>query len=205
MWTRTFPGLGFDPTPGSAADAEAVLTRLADASSVVDGSARGLRRAGRPGAWRGPAAAAFRSGASGLAGGLDEAVAALRAASRAVSVWRSRLMANQREADELEAVARRLVPDAVEELDRVRERARRLRARHVRQAAHAAAAVRSAAGRGPGSGPGSLPAWASGSPPGSASGSAWGWVTGSAESAARLSGRVTGWTGSVALGLASPE
>ncbi len=174
---RTFPGLGFDPAPGSVPDAEAVLARLAHVSSVVDGSADGLRRAARAGSWRGGAASAFRTGTTGLAGGLTDAVSALRSVSRAVSAWQSRLVANQREAEELESRARSLRgnPEAADELARVLDLAQRLRARHVRQAAEAAAAVRS--------------------------GAAAGWP---AESAAQLSGQVTRWTGDLAAGLVSP-
>lgn len=133
------------------ADTEAVLARLQRVSSTVDGSAHGLRRAARAGSWRGTAAAEFRSDAGRLAGGLDDLVTALRSASRAVSAWQSRLVANQREADELEAAAGRLRPAADEdpaaaaELSRVLDRAGRLQARHLRQASVAAAAVRSGA------------------------------------------------------------
>ena len=174
MHTRTFPGLGFDPAPGSAADVESVLTRLADVSTVADGSAEGLRRAARAGAWRGAAATAFRAGTNELAGGLTAASAALREVARAVTAWQARLVANQREAEELEARARALRDDP-DALAPVLDRAGRLRARHLRQAAAAAAAVRS--------------------------GAADGWP---ADSAALASGHVTIWTGDLALSLAMP-
>ncbi len=194
---RTFLGLGFDPAPGSVADVEAMLARIARGLAAVGTSADGLRRTARAGAWRGAAACAFRTGTAGLAGGLDEVAAALRAAQRAVSAWQSRLVANQREAERLDQLARRLraAPGGEEPLDGALEnvlvRARRLRARHLREAAAAAAAVRLA-----GSAPGS-----SGRP-----GSGWasGWSPGPAEATARLSGWVTGWTGGVAVGLAAP-
>jgi hypothetical protein len=172
--TRTFPALGFDPAPGSAADVESVLTRLADVSTVADGSADGLRRAARAGAWRGGAATAFRAGTHELAGGLTAAASALRDVARAVTAWQARLVANQREADELEARARS-VRDDPDALARVLDRAGRLRARHLRQANAAAAAVRS--------------------------GAADGWPV---DSAALASGHVTIWTGDLALSLATP-
>ena len=187
MRTRTFPALGFDPAPGSAADAEAVLTRLDHAAESVDGSAHGLRRAARSGSWQGASASAFRAGSAATAGGLDEAVTALRTASRTVSAWQSRLTANQREADELEAQARALrgatqqTPEQVAEqaraLDRVLDRARRLQARHLRQASAAAAALRSATA--------SVPGWP-------------------AAGTGRHAGQVSWWTGDVAAGLNVP-
>jgi hypothetical protein len=177
--TRTFPDLGFDPAPGSGADVEAVLTRLDQAAGSVDGSAHGMRRAARSGSWQGPAAAAFRSGSDALAGGLDEAVAALRTASRTVSAWQSRLAANQREADELEAQARplRADPEQADALGRVLDRANRLQARHLRQAAAAAAAMRSATA--------SVPGWP-------------------AAGTGRHAGLVSVWTGEVAAGVSVP-
>ncbi|MGH3880916.1 MAG: hypothetical protein ACRDSK_28160, partial [Actinophytocola sp.] len=132
MRTRTFPGLGFDPTPGSPADVETVLERLARATSAVDASAGDLRRAARPGSWRGAAASAFRADTAEVAGRLDSAVTALRSAARAVSSWQARLVANQREADALESAACRLrvAPEAAAALARVLDRAGRLAARH---------------------------------------------------------------------------
>jgi hypothetical protein len=161
------------------ADVEAVLTRLGHAAESVDGSAHGLRRAARSGSWQGPAASAFRSGSADLAGGLDDAVTALRTASRTVSAWQSRLAANQREAEELEAQARalRADPEQAPALARVLDRARRLQARHLRQAAAAAAALRSATA--------SMPGWP-------------------AAGTGRHAGQVSGWTGEVAAGLSAP-
>jgi hypothetical protein len=188
---RTFTGLGFDPAPGSVADVETVLARIARGLAAADESSAGLRRAARPGDWRGPAAAAFRAGTGTLAGGMDDVVHALRSAGRAVSAWQSRLVANQREAEVLDAMARPLRaaaaqpgagPEIRAELDRVLGRAQRLAARHLRQAAEAARAVRSV----------------------SSIGSPAGWPAGSADVAAQLSGRVTWWTGDLAVGLAAP-
>lgn len=197
MHTRTFPGLGFDPTPGSATDVEAVLTRLARVASAVDRSAHGLRRSTRAGGWRGEAASAFRSSTSGLAGGFDEVVTALRTTSRAMSAWQTRLVANQHEAERLEAAARRLrlaqaesspnqanqpaqaarAAELAAELARVLDDAHRLRARHLRQAHAAADAIRSAVG--------SAPAWPS-------------------DSTGRQAGRVSRWTGDLAAAMAVP-
>jgi len=169
------------------ADVEAVLTRLDHAAESVDGSAHGLRRSARSGSWQGAAASAFRSDSAAVAGGLDETVTALRTASRAVSAWQSQLVANQREADELEAQARalRANPGRTPEqqaaqtaaLDRVLDRADRLQAGHLRQATAAAAALRSATGP--------VPGWP-------------------ATGTGRHAGRVSWWTGEVAAGLSLP-
>ncbi|HEY0452136.1 hypothetical protein [Actinophytocola sp.] len=186
---RTYSGLGFDPAPGSVAEVEAVLSRLADALAVLDGSAGDLHRAVRQGGWTGPAAAAFRAAAGGLPAGLAGVSAALRATARTLSTWQSRLAANQREAELLDLVARRLRaepasgrPVVAEELARLLDRARRLEARHLRQADDAARAVRSLTG----------------------AVATAGWPEGSADLAAQWSDRVTTWSGGVALGLATP-
>ncbi|HEY7596292.1 MAG TPA: hypothetical protein VH969_24315 [Actinophytocola sp.] len=181
MHTRTFPGLGFDPAPGSAADVSTVLARLADASSAVSRSAERLRRAARGGAWHGAAASSFRSSVARGSAGLTSSASALRSVSRALTEWQSRLVANQQEADALESLARRLRASSDGSTDgstdsaltQVLDRALRLQARHLRQASAAAAAVRSL----------------------------WSPVEWPAESVSRLSGRVTDWTGRVALGL----
>ncbi|MPZ80281.1 MAG: hypothetical protein GEV28_07750 [Actinophytocola sp.] len=189
---RTYSGLGFDPTPGEAADVDVVLSRVEHALGVLDCSAGGLRRAVRAGGWSGPAAAAFRAATGALPAGLDGLAAALRATTRTLAGWQSRLVANQREAELLDLVARRLRaeltasaddrPVVREELARVLDRARRLQARHLRQADDAARAVRSLTG----------------------AGVTAGWPEGSAGLAARWSDRVTAWSGGVALGLATP-
>jgi len=173
-----YPGLGFDPTPGEAAAVDGALTRIGRGRRQVEGCAVDLRGALRAGGWTGPAAAAYGSSVAELPRALDRADRSLDRAGLALETWLRRLLDNQREASRLDARARALrgSPDLEGELRRTLDAARRLRSRHVRQAAAAAAALRAGV---------------------------WVWES-AAEGVAVAAGQVSGWTGQVAWLGASP-
>jgi len=169
-----YPGLGFDPTPGEAGAVDGALTSIGRGRRQVDGCSTDLRTALRTGGWAGPAAAAYRSATAGLPGALADAGSSLDRATHALETWLKRLLDNQREASRLDARATVLrgSPELAGELRRTIDAARRLRSRHLRQAAAAAAALRAGV---------------------------WVWVwDGAADGAAVAAGQVSGWTGQVA-------
>jgi chromosome segregation ATPase len=100
----TYRGLGFDPTPGrldAVAHTVDQLTAVAEAFESVEPALRAAERRSR--SWEGAAAEAFRAR---LRDAPDPRVA--RASIAVLDRWARTLAANQRQAEELDAVAVRL-------------------------------------------------------------------------------------------------
>jgi hypothetical protein len=131
-----YPGLGFDPAPGSTGAVEAVLARLAAGRAQVEAVALEVR----PGGWRGTAAAAHAAAVATLPPALTALRDELAHAEDVLTTWLGRLLANQREAGHLDALAR----DEPGDRTAVLAAARRLRARHLREARRTAAALHAA-------------------------------------------------------------
>lgn len=186
MSTRSFPALGFDPTPGEVESVQAILLALSRAIETVAATLPRLEEACRitdDADWGGSAAEEFSDHGDDLPVGLGKGIESMGAVSEALGTWAGQLKANQDKAEILEARARdlkrrlaaaqdaldsaeRAIPrdpghpqhaqrqaaylgqaDAVAALDdalrTVVDDARRLEAKHLREADAAAAGVRS--------------------------------------------------------------
>jgi uncharacterized protein YukE len=158
MTTRSFPALGFDPTPGEAdaiktmmlqlaAAAESIVTtlpRLEEATKITDDSE-----------WGGSAAEEFSDHGDDLPQGLGKGGEAINAVTTALSDWFGKLTANQARADVLESAAKKLkaklatfdqcTDESTEVstlLSKVVDDAKRLEAKHLREANATADAIR---------------------------------------------------------------
>lgn len=183
---RSFPHLGFDPTPGELSAVGSVLESLASAHSQMAECTTRLLDAVRitdDSEWGGDAAEEFSDHGDDLPKALDTGSGSIAAVGNALNTWAGQMAANQAKAEELEDKARRLdreldkagraVDDAAaarpanvshpdyqaaerdflaavaaearlrEQLDKVIEDAKRLQAKHEREANAAAAAIRS--------------------------------------------------------------
>jgi uncharacterized protein YukE len=148
MSVRTFPGLGFDPAPGSPAalraqarEADRAARALAGAAAAADGlDAR----------WQGSAAEAYREGVRELPHDLQRAAAAHGTLARELGAYADDLAARQVRAADLESRAaearRRAAARSTEaELEAAVADARRLLAEHRAAADAAAARIRAEA------------------------------------------------------------
>jgi uncharacterized protein YukE len=157
--TRSFPALGFDPTPGDADAVKALMLQLATASETISSTLPRLQDAARitdDAEWGGSAAEEFSDHGDDLPQGLGKGGEAITAVAEALSGWFTALTANQARADVLEAAAKQLKARLATfdecndetarlstQLGRVLDDARRLEARHLRAAGTAADAIRS--------------------------------------------------------------
>jgi hypothetical protein len=155
---RSFPALGFDPTPGEADAVQTLMLRLATAGELVNATRPRLEDAVRladDAEWIGDAAEEFSDHGDDLPQGLGKGGEAITAVADALSAWFTTLVANQAQAEVLEAEAKKLkaklstfkVCDdestAVStRLSRVLDDARRLEARHLKAANSTAEAIR---------------------------------------------------------------
>lgn len=155
---RSFPALGFDPTPGEAGAVQTLMLQLATAGELVNATRPRLEQAVKitdDADWGGAAAEEFSDHGDDLPQGLGKGGEAIDAVANALTGWYSTLVANQAQADALEAVARKLkaklstfhVCDAEStavstRLARVVDDARRLQARHLKAANATADAIR---------------------------------------------------------------
>ena len=178
MNAGSYPGIGFDPTPGDPAEVADLQRRLA-AASVWLGDARGLveRLAAAEGPdWQGEAATAFRAHLrDGLAAHLGTAHDALRHAAGQLQDWQAGLLGRQSHARRLDAELQRLratapavapgsaleaAADAVgrlrQEVDRLLAEARELEADHAADAERIAARLHGDWSGGVPQGPGAL-------------------------------------------------
>ncbi len=112
MSGRSFPALGFDPTPGDVHEVQLVARRLADACHEVTSAHRGISTAGN-GAWLGQAATAFHDQLQhDFAPKLNVVAQAFGQAAQAVGGWGSTLDELQRRAGALERVAAEAIREA---------------------------------------------------------------------------------------------
>ena len=155
---RSFPALGFDPTPGEAEAVQTLMLQLATAGELVNATRPRLEEAvslADDAEWIGDAAEEFSDHGDDLPQGLGKGADAIEAVASALTSWHTTLVTNQAQADILEAAAKRLKAKlstftvcnaestAVStQLSRVLDDARRLQARHLKAADAAAEAVR---------------------------------------------------------------
>ncbi|WP_018686571.1 hypothetical protein [Actinokineospora enzanensis] len=115
-----FPGLGFDPAPGSPDAAMAVAAEYLTAADALDQVNPAVRRArAATEGWTGPAATAFTVHLADLPANPADRATALRAAADALASWAQTLAESRRAADDLERQAvlvRRQVADAEDDL-----------------------------------------------------------------------------------------
>lgn len=90
--TRSYPHLGFDPTPGTVATVNALRTRLASSAEKLDQAYRLVERLRAGTSWEGDAAVAFREELDGaLPDNLRKAHTSLLKAATALSGWETDL------------------------------------------------------------------------------------------------------------------
>ncbi|MFL6122139.1 hypothetical protein [Actinophytocola sp.] len=156
--TRAFPALGFDPARGEAGAVQTLMLQLATAGELVGATLPRLEEAVKitdDAEWGGSAAEEFSDHGDDLPQGLGKGGEAINAVAKALSSWYGTLVANQARADVLEAAARKLkaklgtfdtcTPESTAvstQLSRVIDDARRLEARHLRQANATADVIR---------------------------------------------------------------
>jgi hypothetical protein len=155
---RSFPALGFDPTPGEADAVQTLMLQLATAGELVNATRPRLEDAVRladDAEWIGDAAEEFSDHGDDLPQGLGKGGDAINAVATALTSWHTTMVTNQAQAEILEAAAKKLkaklstfkVCDdestAVStQLSRVLDDARRLEARHLKAANSTADAIR---------------------------------------------------------------
>lgn len=186
MSGRSFPALGFDPTPGETDSVRTVLLALARAIQAVAQTLPRLEEAATitdDADWGGDAAEEFSDHGDDLPQGLGKGAEAMTAAADALGTWGGQMKANQDKAEDLEEKAKKLkkqiaaadaavdaaagaIPrdtgspdygarhdafvgkvsaaqDLKDQLQQVIDDARRLEAKHLREANAAAEGVRS--------------------------------------------------------------
>jgi hypothetical protein len=155
---RSFPALGFDPTPGEADAVQTLMLQLATAGELVNAARPRLEDAVRladDADWIGDAAEEFSDHGDDLPQGLGKGGDAINAVATALTSWHTTMVTNQAQAEVLEAAARKLkaklstFDECTKEstavstqLSRVLDDARRLAARHLKAANSAADAIR---------------------------------------------------------------
>ena len=155
---RSFPALGFDPAPGEADAVQTLMLQLATAAQTIDTTLPRLEEATKitdDSEWGGSAAEEFSDHGDDLPQGLGKGGEAIHAVTTALSDWFGKLTTNQARADVLEAAAKKLkaklatfdrcTPESTvvsTQLARIIDDARRLEARHLREANATADAIR---------------------------------------------------------------
>ncbi len=111
MNLRSFPALGFDPTPGDTASVQAVLMAMSRALRVIAATLPRLEEACTitdDAEWGGSAAEEFSDHGDDLPQGMGKGAEAMGKASEALARWGALMKANQDRAEELEDRARTL-------------------------------------------------------------------------------------------------
>lgn len=114
MSRGSFPGLGFDPTPGELSSVGATLDALQNAAQLIEEVSPRLADAvvvTDSAEWGGSAAEEFSDHGDDLPQGLNTGMAAISTAGAALAEWFGQMAKNQRHAEELEAKARKLQND----------------------------------------------------------------------------------------------
>lgn len=114
MSRGSFPGLGFDPTPGELSSVGATLDALQNAAQLIGEVSPRLADAvvvTDSAEWGGSAAEEFSDHGDDLPQGLNTGMAAISTAGAALAEWFGQMAKNQRHAEELEAKARKLQND----------------------------------------------------------------------------------------------
>jgi hypothetical protein len=111
MSGRSFPALGFDPTPGETGSVQTVLTAMMRTGAAIEQTIPRLQEAAQitdDADWGGSAAEEFSDHGDDLPMGLGKGAEAIVQAAEALGKWLSQLTANQAKADQLEAQAKKL-------------------------------------------------------------------------------------------------
>ncbi|HEV7647854.1 MAG TPA: hypothetical protein VGP26_06820 [Actinophytocola sp.] len=111
MSGRSFPALGFDPTPGDTGSVQAVLLSMSRALRVIAAVLPRLEEAAKitdDADWGGSAAEEFSDHGDDLPQGMGKGAEAVGKAAEALGKWGGQMKANQDKAEELEDKARKL-------------------------------------------------------------------------------------------------
>lgn len=111
MTRGSFPGLGFDPTPGELTSVAAVLDSLQNACQLIEEATPRLFDAVEitdDAEWGGSAAEEFSDHGDDLPQGLNTGAVAMSTVGAALAEWFGQMSANQNHAEELETKARKL-------------------------------------------------------------------------------------------------
>jgi ElaB/YqjD/DUF883 family membrane-anchored ribosome-binding protein len=101
----SWPGLGFDPAPGSAAAVAQLAQAMSAAQRQLTEALQIISGVGRGGTWTGDAASAFLSRVGELPKHLQQAEDSFGAAAHELTGWQSQLASMQQKAQELESEA----------------------------------------------------------------------------------------------------
>jgi hypothetical protein len=101
----SWPGLGFDPAPGSAAAVAQLAQAMTAAQRQLTEALQIISGVGRGGTWTGDAASAFLSRVGELPKHLQQAEDSFGAAAHELTGWQSQLASMQQKAQELESEA----------------------------------------------------------------------------------------------------
>jgi uncharacterized protein YukE len=108
---RSFPALGFDPTPGDTESVQAVLLSLSRALRTIAATLPRLEEAAKitdDADWGGSAAEEFSDHGDDLPQGLGKGAEAMGKAAESLGKWGGQMKANQDKAEDLEDKARKL-------------------------------------------------------------------------------------------------
>jgi hypothetical protein len=111
MSGRSFPALGFDPTPGETGSVQTVLNAMLRTKAAIDQTIPRLEEAAQitdDADWGGSAAEEFSDHGDDLPMGLGKGGEAMTQAAEALGKWMAQLKANQDKAEDLEAKAKKL-------------------------------------------------------------------------------------------------
>lgn len=111
MSGRSFPALGFDPTPGEVSSVQTVLVAMMRAMNAIQATLPRLEEAASitdDADWGGSAAEEFSDHGDDLPMGLGKGMEAIAKATEALGKWAPQMKANQDKAEELEDKAKRL-------------------------------------------------------------------------------------------------
>jgi biotin operon repressor len=111
MSMRSFPALGFDPTPGETGSVQAVVLAMSRALHVIGDTTPRLQEAVQladDADWLGDAADQFADSGADLPQSMSTGADAIAKAAEALSKWGGQMKANQDKAEELEDKAKKL-------------------------------------------------------------------------------------------------
>ncbi|MPZ80279.1 MAG: hypothetical protein GEV28_07740 [Actinophytocola sp.] len=120
--TRSFPALGFDPTPGEPESVQAVLLSMSRAMRTIAATLPRLEEACSitdDADWGGSAAEEFSDHGDDLPQGLGKGAEAMGTAAEALAEWGALMKANQDKAEDLEDKAKKLKKQIAEADDAV--------------------------------------------------------------------------------------
>ena len=119
---RSYPGLGFDLTPGEPGAVQGVLESFANAGQLISAVLPDLQNAvSTADGWEGDAAEEFADYGDDIPKGLTEGAESMGKASDALVAWFAQLTSNKSQAEVLDAMARRLKAQIEATWDQLRD------------------------------------------------------------------------------------